>query len=48
VEFHDHSLLTAGLSDDKSDGPFVEYLHALYAERPPHLIIAFGAANTIS
>ena len=43
VEFHDHSLLTAGLSDDKSDSPFVEYLHALYAERPPHLIIAFGA-----
>jgi His Kinase A (phospho-acceptor) domain len=43
VEFNDHSLLTAGLSDDKSDGPFVEYLHALYAERPPHLIIAFGA-----
>jgi signal transduction histidine kinase len=43
VEFHDHSLLTAGLSDDKSDSPFVDYLHALYAERPPHLIIAFGA-----
>jgi signal transduction histidine kinase len=43
VEFHDHSLLTAGLSDDNSDDPFVEYLQALYAERPPHLIVAFGA-----
>src|SRR5215218_1188945 len=43
VDFHDHSLLTAGLSDDKSDGPFVEYLHALYAEEPPDLILAIGA-----
>ena len=43
VDFHDHSLLTARLNDDKSDGPFVDYLHALYAETPPDLIIAIGA-----
>lgn len=43
VDFHDHSLVTARLADEKSDGPFVEYLHALYAESPPALIIAIGA-----
>ena len=31
VDFHDHSLLNARLNDDKADGPFVDYLHALYA-----------------
>ena len=43
VIFHDHSLLNAQLQDDKSDGPFVDYLRALYEEKPPDLIIAFGA-----
>ena len=43
VDFHDHSLLNARLNDDTSDGPFVEYLHALYAEKPPDLIVAIGA-----
>ena len=43
VDFHDHSLLNARLNDDKSDGPFVDYLHALYAEKPPDLIVAIGA-----
>ena len=43
VEFHDQSLLNARLTNDKSDGPFVDYLHALYAEKPPDLIIAIGA-----
>ena len=43
VDFHDHSLLNARLNDDKSDGPFVDYLHALYAEHPPDLILAIGA-----
>ena len=43
VDFHDHSLLTARLNDDTSDGPFVDYLYALYTERPPDLIIAIGA-----
>ena len=43
VDFHDHSLLNARLADDKADGPFVDYLHALYADKPPDLILAIGA-----
>jgi signal transduction histidine kinase len=43
VRFDDHSLLNARLDDDKSDGPFVDYLHAIYQEKPPDLIIALGA-----
>ena len=43
VDFHDHSLLNARLADDKSDGPFVDYLQALYADKPPDLIVAIGA-----
>ena len=38
IDFHDHSLLNARLTNDTSDGPFVDYLHALYAEKPPDLI----------
>ena len=43
IDFQEHILLTARLDDDKSDIPFVDYLHALYAERPPDLIVALGA-----
>src|SRR5215204_1299515 len=43
VDFHDHSLLNARLADDKADAPFVDYLHALYADKPPNLILAIGA-----
>jgi signal transduction histidine kinase len=43
VRFDDHSLLNARLSNDKSDAPFVDYLHTIYAEKPPDLIIALGA-----
>ena len=43
VRFDDHSLLNARLGQDKSDAPFVDYLHAIYAEKPPDLIIAVGA-----
>ena len=43
VRFDDHSLLNARLAQDKSDVPFVDYLHTLYAEKPPDLIIALGA-----
>ena len=43
VRFDDHSLLDVRLGQDKSDAPFVDYLQALYAERPPDLIIAIGA-----
>ena len=43
IDFHDHSLLTARLTNDTSDGPFVDYLHAIYANKPPDLIVAIGA-----
>ena len=43
IDFLDHMLLTARLDDDKSDIPFVDYLRALYAEKPPDLIVAIGA-----
>jgi len=43
VEFQDHSLVVARLSNDKSDGPFFEYLHALNAQHPPDLIMSIGA-----
>jgi signal transduction histidine kinase len=43
VDFHDYSLLNARLREDQSDGPFIDYLHALYGETAPDLIIAFGA-----
>ena len=43
MEFHDHSLVSARLAGDKSEGPFVDYLQALYADKPPDLIVAIGA-----
>jgi signal transduction histidine kinase len=43
IEFDDQSLLNARLTNDSTDGPFVDYLHALYAQKPPDLIIAIGA-----
>src|SRR3954452_18381742 len=43
IDFQDHSLLTARVEDDKALAPFVEYLQALYVERPPDLIVALGA-----
>src|SRR5215203_5431597 len=43
IEFDDQSLLNARLNDDKTDGPFVDYLYTLYADEPPDLIIAIGA-----
>ena len=35
--------MSARLAGDKSEGPFVDYLHALYADKPPDLIVAIGA-----
>jgi len=42
VEISDHSLMTAR-SDQDPEGPFVEYLRALHAKRPPDLIVSLGA-----
>ena len=43
VDFQDHSLVDARQFNEKSEASFVEYLHNLYDDRPPDLIIAFGA-----
>jgi ABC-type uncharacterized transport system substrate-binding protein len=43
VDFVDHSLVNARVSDVQSEAPFVDYLSALYAGHPLNLIIAFGA-----
>jgi signal transduction histidine kinase len=43
IDYQDHSLLTARLDDDKALAPFIDYLHALYADKVPDLIVAFGA-----
>ena len=43
IDFQDLSLLSARLDDDKALAPFVEYLQALYAGKPPDLIVALGA-----
>ena len=43
IDFQDHSLVDARQFNEKSEASFAEYLHNLYDDRPPHLIIAFGA-----
>ena len=43
LEISDHSLMTARSSDEDSEAPFVEYLRALHAKRPPDLIVSLGA-----
>jgi signal transduction histidine kinase len=43
LDIQDQSLVTARSSDENPEGPFVEYLSALYARRPPDLIICIGA-----
>jgi signal transduction histidine kinase len=43
LDIQEQSLVTARSGDDLSDAKFVEYLAALYAQRPPDLIVALGA-----
>ena len=43
LEISDHSLMTARSSDENTEAPFIEYLRALHADRPLHLIICLGA-----
>ena len=43
LEIQEHSLVTAQGGDDAAEAKFVEYLGALYAQRPPDLIVAIGA-----
>jgi hypothetical protein len=43
VEFLEASLETARFAEGGSEGPFVEYLRALFAERSPDLLVPFAA-----
>ena len=43
VDFLDHSLVPARQVDEPSEAAFVEYLRALYVNRPADLIVAIGA-----
>ena len=43
LDITDHSLVSARSSDEDPEGPFVEYLRALFAKRPLDLIVSIGA-----
>ena len=43
LDVHEHSVITARNGDAAADAKFVEYLAALDDQRPPDLIVAFGA-----
>jgi signal transduction histidine kinase len=43
LDITDHSLVTARSSDENPEAPFVEYLRALHANKPPDLIVSIGA-----
>ena len=42
LDIQEQSLVTARGGDDTTEAKFVEYLAALYAQRPPDLIVAVG------
>ena len=42
LEIQEYSLVTAQGGNDAAEAKFAEYLAALYAQRPPDLIVAFG------
>src|SRR5262245_1611227 len=43
LDITEHSLVTARSPDEDPEVPFVEYLRALSAKRPPDLIVSIGA-----
>jgi signal transduction histidine kinase len=43
LDIQEQSLITARTGDDDAEARFVEYLKALYAQRPPDLIVALNA-----
>ena len=43
LDIQDHTLVTARNGDAAAEAKFVEYLKALYAQRPLDLIVALGA-----
>ena len=44
LDIQEQSLVTARNGDGAAEAKFVEYLGALYAQRPPDLIVALGAS----
>lgn len=42
IEFLEASLETARFVEGEPERPFVEYLRALFADRPMDLVVAFG------
>jgi hypothetical protein len=47
IEISDHSLMSARGSDDDSERPFIEYIRAYYAKKPPDLIVSIGAPAAV-
>lgn len=43
VDVIEHSLVTARSSDENPEIPFLEYLRALFAKKPPDIIVSIGA-----
>lgn len=43
LNLYEHSLEIARFSNENSEGPFVKYLEAVFADRPLDLIISIGA-----
>ena len=43
LDIIDYSLVSARFSDENPEGPFVEYLRALFAKHPLDLIVSIGA-----
>jgi signal transduction histidine kinase len=43
LDIMENSLVTARFGDEDPEGPFVEYLRALFAKRPLDLIVSIGA-----
>jgi signal transduction histidine kinase len=43
LDITENSLVTARFSDEDPEGPFVDYLRALFAKRPLDLIVSIGA-----
>ncbi|TPQ30310.1 ATPase [Bradyrhizobium guangdongense] len=47
LDVQEHALMAARTPDSNPEPAFVEYLHALYAGKPPELIICIGAPAAI-
>ncbi|MGC1898316.1 MAG: hypothetical protein WA716_06330, partial [Pseudolabrys sp.] len=43
LDITENSVVTARFSDEDPEGPFVDYLRALFAKRPLDLIVSIGA-----